>query len=52
MICPQIRVVPNPFRQRSGFLDPSQNNRLAFVNIPGQMHDPDLHISGRSGKNY
>ena len=32
----QIRVVPNPFRQRSGFLDPSQNNRLAFVNIPAK----------------
>ncbi len=31
-----IRVVPNPFRQRSGFLDASQNNRLAFVNIPAQ----------------
>ena len=32
----QIRVVPNPFRQRSGFLDPAQNNRLAFVNIPAK----------------
>ena len=32
----KIRVVPNPFRQRSGFLDVSQNNRLAFVNIPAK----------------
>ena len=32
----QIRVVPNPFRQRSGLLDASQNNRLAFVNIPAK----------------
>ena len=32
----KIRVVPNPFRQRSGFLDASQNNRLAFVNIPAK----------------
>ena len=32
----KIRVVPNPFRQRSGFLDPTQNNRLAFVNIPAK----------------
>ncbi len=32
----QIRVVPNPFRQRSGLLDAAQNNRLAFVNIPAK----------------
>ncbi len=29
-----IRVVPNPFRQESGFLDRSEVKRLAFVNIP------------------
>lgn len=29
-----IKVVPNPFRQRSGLLDPGQNDRIAFVNIP------------------
>jgi hypothetical protein len=27
-------VVPNPFRQVSGFADQSENKRLAFHNIP------------------
>lgn len=31
-----VRVVPNPFRQTSGFADPSEAKRLAFVNIPGK----------------
>lgn len=29
-----IKVVPNPFRQTSGLLDPGEENRLAFVGIP------------------
>jgi len=32
----EIRVVPNPFRQRSGFLDPGENNRITFINIPSK----------------
>lgn len=31
-----IRVVPNPFRQESGFLDRGEMKRLAFVNIPAR----------------
>ncbi|MCX6137370.1 MAG: hypothetical protein NTV54_07755 [Ignavibacteriales bacterium] len=31
-----VRVVPNPFRQVSGFPDVADNKRLAFVNIPGE----------------
>ena len=31
-----ILVIPNPFRQQSGFLDTEQNKRLAFVNIPSK----------------
>lgn len=30
----QIRVIPNPFRQISGLLDPGEGKRLTFVNIP------------------
>jgi len=30
----EILVVPNPYRQVSGFNDQSENKRLAFVNIP------------------
>jgi hypothetical protein len=30
----RIKVVPNPFRQVSGFLDPGEANRLTFINIP------------------
>jgi hypothetical protein len=29
-----VRVVPNPFKQVSGFPDQGDNKRLAFVNIP------------------
>jgi len=29
-----VRVVPNPFRQASGFADPGETKRLAFINIP------------------
>jgi len=29
-----IRVVPNPFRQQSGFLDTGERKRLAFMNLP------------------
>lgn len=31
-----IRVVPNPFRQVSGFAETAEYKRLAFVNIPAQ----------------
>ena len=31
-----VRVVPNPFRQESGFRDPGEAKRLAFVNIPSR----------------
>jgi len=31
-----IVVVPNPFKQKSGFLDAAEDNRLAFVNIPAR----------------
>lgn len=31
-----VRVVPNPFRQESGFLDRGEMKRLAFVNIPSK----------------
>ncbi len=31
-----IRVVPNPFRQQSGFLDPGERKRMAFLNIPAK----------------
>jgi len=30
----QVRVVPNPFRQTSGFTTTGEQKRLAFVNIP------------------
>gem|GEM_PF-668185 len=30
----KVRVVPNPFKQRSGFLDPAEAKRLTFVNTP------------------
>ena len=30
----EVRVVPNPFRQVSGYAEPAENKRLAFVNIP------------------
>lgn len=30
----QIRVVPNPFRQESGFANIFERKRLAFINIP------------------
>jgi hypothetical protein len=29
-----VRVVPNPFRQVSGYAEPAEAKRLAFVNIP------------------
>jgi len=29
-----VRVVPNPFRQQSGFRDLGEKKRIAFVNIP------------------
>ncbi|HKJ66329.1 MAG TPA: hypothetical protein VKA68_00085, partial [bacterium] len=32
----EVMVVPNPFRQTSGFLDPSEDKRLEFINIPSQ----------------
>ncbi|MCX6143099.1 MAG: hypothetical protein NTZ35_07755 [Ignavibacteriales bacterium] len=32
----EIRVVPNPFRQVSGFAETAEYKRLAFVNIPAQ----------------
>ncbi len=31
----EVRVVPNPFRQQSGYAEPAEAKRLAFVNIPG-----------------
>ncbi len=31
-----VQVVPNPFRQQSGFLDTSEKKRIAFVNIPAK----------------
>lgn len=31
-----IVVVPNPFKQVSGYADQSENKRLAFMNIPSQ----------------
>ena len=31
-----VMVVPNPFRQVSGLLDPGEEKRLSFVNIPSQ----------------
>jgi hypothetical protein len=31
-----VLVVPNPFRQVSGFNDQSENKRLAFLNIPSK----------------
>lgn len=31
-----VMVVPNPFRQVSGLLDPVEEKRLAFINIPSQ----------------
>jgi hypothetical protein len=31
-----IYVVPNPFKQVSGLLDPGEEKRLAFVNIPSR----------------
>ncbi len=30
-----VRVVPNPFKQVSGYPETAENKRLAFVNIPG-----------------
>lgn len=30
----EIRVVPNPFRQQSGFASRDESKRLAFINIP------------------
>lgn len=32
----EIRVVPNPFRQVSGFAEVAEYKRIAFVNIPAQ----------------
>jgi hypothetical protein len=32
----EVRVVPNPFRQVSGFAETAEYKRLAFVNIPAQ----------------
>lgn len=32
----QVLVVPNPFRQVSGLLDPGEEKRLSFVNIPSK----------------
>jgi hypothetical protein len=32
----QIRVIPNPYRQISGLLDPGEEKRLTFVNIPSK----------------
>ncbi len=32
----EILVVPNPFRQVSGYNDQSENKRLSFVNIPSK----------------
>lgn len=32
----KVQVVPNPFRQQSGFLDASEQKRLEFINIPSQ----------------
>jgi hypothetical protein len=32
----EIRVVPNPFRQVSGFAESAEYKRLAFVNIPAE----------------
>lgn len=31
-----IYVVPNPFRQQSGFRDPGEKKRMAFINIPAK----------------
>jgi len=31
-----IYVVPNPFRQQSGFRDPGEKKRIAFINIPAK----------------
>ncbi|OVE79680.1 hypothetical protein BVY01_01760 [bacterium I07] len=31
-----VRVIPNPFRQQSGFRDQSERKRIAFVNIPSK----------------
>ena len=31
-----IKVIPNPFRQRSGLLSRPQYNRISFVNVPPQ----------------
>lgn len=30
----EVRVVPNPFRQVSGYTETAENKRIAFVNIP------------------
>ena len=30
----QVRIVPNPFRQQSGFANVAERKRLAFINIP------------------
>ena len=32
----RILVAPNPYRQTSGFLDPGEQKRLAFINVPAQ----------------
>jgi len=32
----EVRVVPNPFRQVSGFAEVAEYKRIAFVNIPAQ----------------
>lgn len=32
----QVTVIPNPFRQISGFLDPGEEKRLTFINIPAK----------------
>jgi hypothetical protein len=37
----KVRVLPNPFKQFSGFLDPGEFKRLSFSNIPGEC---TIHI--------
>ena len=42
----KVVVVPNPFRQTSGFVDPNEEKRLSFLNIPGQCTIRIYTLSG------
>ncbi len=45
-----ILVVPNPFRQRSGFKDPGEFKRLTFLNVPSKCTIRIYNMAGNMVK--